>query len=88
VLHVALSDRRFKLDAPTKGRMIAALANRLVAHADELTRLDSAIGDGNQRHNMTRGFEAVIEDLHALTQQSLPDLLRRIGRDARREGRR
>jgi dihydroxyacetone kinase-like protein len=59
--------------------MIAAVAQRLIAHADELTQLDSAIGDGDHGHNMTRGFEAVLKDLDALAQLSLPDFLRRIG---------
>jgi dihydroxyacetone kinase-like protein len=76
---VALPDRRFKPDAATKRRMIAAVAQRLIAHADELTQLDSAIGDGDHGHNMTRGFEAVLKDLDALAQLSLPDFLRRIG---------
>ena len=30
------------------------------AHADELTRLDQAIGDGDHGLNMQRGFKAVL----------------------------
>jgi dihydroxyacetone kinase-like protein len=51
----------------------------VIAHADELTRLDSAIGDGDHGHNMTRGFEAIVGDVDALAILSLPDVLRRIG---------
>ena len=72
-------DRRFTLDAPLKRRMIASVAGQVVAHADELTELNSAIGDGDHGHNMTRGFEAVVADLDALAGLSLPDFLRRIG---------
>ena len=41
------------------GRLIAALADTIAAHADELTALDQAIGDGDHGLNMKRGFEAV-----------------------------
>ncbi len=47
-------------DPSTRRRLIAAVADRVIAHADELTALDSAIGDGDHGHNMKRGFEAVL----------------------------
>lgn len=49
------------------------------AHADELTRLDSAIGDGDHGYNMKRGFEALLNDVGALSDKSMPDALTAIG---------
>lgn len=40
-------------------------AAELKAHADELTALDSAIGDADHGTNMARGFAAVLEKLDA-----------------------
>jgi dihydroxyacetone kinase-like protein len=68
-----------RLDAEQKGRLIAAVANAVIAHAEELTALDSAIGDGDHGYNMKRGFEAVLQNLEALAPMALPDLLKAIG---------
>ena len=73
------TDGGLRLDRERKRRLVAALANRVIDHADELTALDSAIGDGDHGHNMKRGFEAVLEDLDALSAMSLPDLLKAVG---------
>ncbi|RVC41384.1 DAK2 domain-containing protein, partial [Mesorhizobium sp. M4B.F.Ca.ET.088.02.2.1] len=40
-------------------RLIATAADTIAAHAEELTALDQAIGDGDHGLNMKRGFEAV-----------------------------
>ena len=45
------------------GRLVAAVADTIAAHADELTALDQAIGDGDHGLNMKRGFEAVRGEL-------------------------
>jgi dihydroxyacetone kinase-like protein len=66
-------------DAARKKQLIAAVANCVLAHTDELTALDSAIGDGDHGQNMKRGFEAVLQDLQALGAMQLPDLLKAIG---------
>ena len=68
-----------QLDAERKRRLVAAIANSVIAHVDELTALDSAIGDGDHGHNMKRGFEAVLQDLEALSGMSLPDLAKAVG---------
>ena len=52
---------------------------RSIDHADELTALDQAIGDGDHGLNMKRGFEAVLADLPTLAQKPLPDLFKAIG---------
>ena len=46
---------------------LRAAAAELKAHADELTALDSAIGDADHGTNMARGFTAVVEKLDAAT---------------------
>ncbi|MFK8253983.1 dihydroxyacetone kinase subunit DhaL [Ancylobacter terrae] len=68
-----------RLDAARKARLIAAMADVVIAHADELTDLDQAIGDGDHGLNMKRGFEAVRADAAALADKPLPDALKAIG---------
>jgi phosphoenolpyruvate---glycerone phosphotransferase subunit DhaL len=60
------------------GRLIAALADTIAAHADELTALDQAIGDGDHGINMKRGFEAVRADA-TIAGKPLPEALKAIG---------
>ena len=67
------------LNAAARKRLIAAVAERIIAHADELTALDSAIGDGDHGHNMKRGSEAVLAALDEFAAMNPPDCLRAIG---------
>jgi dihydroxyacetone kinase-like protein len=67
------------MDQSLKHRLVEAVAATLIAHADELTALDQAIGDGDHGLNMKRGFEAVRADLASLSAKSLPDMLKAIG---------
>jgi dihydroxyacetone kinase-like protein len=60
------------------GGLIAALADTIASHADELTLLDQAIGDGDHGLNMKRGFEAVRADA-SIAAKPLPDALKAIG---------
>ena len=60
-------------------RLIHAVADDVIAHADELTALDQAIGDGDHGVNMKRGFEAVRADADATAAKPLPDALKAIG---------
>jgi dihydroxyacetone kinase-like protein len=60
-------------------RFIDAVADRIVAHAEELTALDSAIGDADHGLNMKRGFEAVRADRAAILAKPLPEALKSIG---------
>lgn len=59
--------------------LMKACHDVIVAHADELTTLDSAIGDGDHGHNMKRGFEALLSDADAISDKSMPDALTAIG---------
>jgi dihydroxyacetone kinase-like protein len=56
--------------------LISAAADTIVAHADELTTLDQAIGDGDHGLNMKRGFEAVRAEAGA---KPVGDALKAIG---------
>ncbi|MFI0844867.1 dihydroxyacetone kinase subunit DhaL [Mesorhizobium sp. IMUNJ 23232] len=65
-----------RIDLPA---LIAAVADTVSAHADELTALDQAIGDGDHGLNMKRGFEAVRAESATLAEKPLPDALKAIG---------
>jgi dihydroxyacetone kinase-like protein len=60
-------------------RLIDAAVTAIRDHADELTGLDQAIGDGDHGINMKRGFEAVAADAAALTSKSWPEFLKSVG---------
>ena len=60
-------------------RLIAAAADTIAAHADELTALDQAIGDGDHGLNMKRGFEAVRAEADTFAVKPLPEALKAIG---------
>ncbi len=60
-------------------RLIVAVADEVIGHADELTELDQAIGDGDHGINMKRGFEAVRAEASATAEKPLPDALKAIG---------
>jgi dihydroxyacetone kinase-like protein len=65
---------------PTELRaLITAVATTLIAHSEELTALDSAIGDADHGINMKRGTEAVLADLDTITAMPLPEALKAIG---------
>ncbi|PTE10677.1 dihydroxyacetone kinase subunit L [Mesorhizobium helmanticense] len=59
--------------------LISAAADTIAAHAEELTTLDQAIGDGDHGLNMKRGFEAVRAEADQFAAKPLPDALKAIG---------
>jgi dihydroxyacetone kinase-like protein len=59
--------------------LIAACAAAISAHADELTSLDQAIGDGDHGYNMKRGFDALLAETEMLAAKPLPDALKSAG---------
>jgi dihydroxyacetone kinase-like protein len=67
------------LDRAARERLVRALAASVIEHAEELTSLDQAIGDGDHGLNMKRGFEAVLATLPGLADKSLPEMLKAIG---------
>jgi dihydroxyacetone kinase-like protein len=67
------------LDRAAREKLVRALAAAVIEHADELTGLDQAIGDGDHGLNMKRGFEAVLATLPGVVDKSPPEMLKAIG---------
>jgi phosphoenolpyruvate---glycerone phosphotransferase subunit DhaL len=66
-------------DETQRKSLIEGVARQVIAHADELTVLDQAIGDGDHGINMKRGFEAVLADLDSHVAKPLPEALSALG---------
>ncbi|WP_413992570.1 dihydroxyacetone kinase subunit DhaL [Labrys okinawensis] len=67
------------MDQQAKEQLIRAVAATIFDHADELTALDQAIGDGDHGLNLKRGFEAVVAELPGLAAKPWPDLFKAVG---------
>jgi dihydroxyacetone kinase-like protein len=67
------------MDPTVQRRLIEEVANVVISHADELTTLDQAIGDGDHGLNMKRGAMAILERLDDLAAKPLPDALKAAG---------
>lgn len=65
--------------APPLGVLLDTVAARIIAAVEELTALDSAIGDADHGNNMKRGFEAVLADKANSLAKPLPEALKAIG---------
>jgi len=63
----------------TPKELIEAIANIVIAHADELTELDRAIGDADHGVNLTRGFRAVLERMDIIGVMPLGKALGEVG---------
>jgi dihydroxyacetone kinase-like protein len=59
--------------------LIGAVGATLSDHAEELTALDSAIGDGDHGANMKRGFSALSAEGDALSAKPLDEALKAAG---------
>ncbi|MBK8083567.1 MAG: dihydroxyacetone kinase subunit L [Devosia sp.] len=59
--------------------VVLAVSSTIVEHAEELTALDAAIGDGDHGVNMRRGAAAVVAELEAIVAKPLPEALKTIG---------
>lgn len=68
-----------KLDTNRKTKIAQAVADALISHTDELTELDSAIGDGDHGHNMKRGMEAVLAEIGPLAEKPVGEALKAAG---------
>ncbi|QIG48537.1 dihydroxyacetone kinase subunit L [Nordella sp. HKS 07] len=64
---------------PDLGQLLDVAAGRIIAHAEELTTLDSAIGDADHGLNMKRGFEAILADRANILAKPLPEALKAMG---------
>ena len=67
------------MNQPLVHDLIDAVVQTIGTHAEELTALDRAIGDGDHGINMKRGFDAVLATLPDLATKPLPDALRAAG---------
>ena len=63
----------------THVELIRNATQTLIDHVDELTALDSAIGDGDHGFNMRRGAQAIQGVMNELGGQNLNDALRTMG---------
>jgi phosphoenolpyruvate---glycerone phosphotransferase subunit DhaL len=61
------------------GRIIDATSAVIAENAELLTRLDSAIGDGDHGHNMRRGFKEITAQREQLAQLPLGQALQKAG---------
>lgn len=59
--------------------LVVAMCDAIAGHAEELTALDGAIGDGDHGLNMRRGFEAVRAEAGTLEDRPFPEALKAIG---------
>jgi phosphoenolpyruvate---glycerone phosphotransferase subunit DhaL len=60
-------------------KLIAAISETLATHADEVTELDQAIGDGDHLINLQRGIKALTEKQDELTALDWPNAWQKIG---------
>lgn len=67
------------MDQATLRQLIAGVAEAVIAHAEELTALDQAIGDGDHGLNMKRGFEAVLAEVDKTAALPPADALKATG---------
>jgi dihydroxyacetone kinase-like protein len=67
------------MDQALQRRMIETVAMAVIAHVDELTRLDQQIGDGDHGLNMKRGCASVLAELDTLAAKPLPEAMKAIG---------
>jgi dihydroxyacetone kinase-like protein len=62
-----------------RAELVKTVAATIERHAEELTVLDQAIGDGDHGINMKRGFDAVLADVANLSAKPWPDFLKGVG---------
>ena len=67
------------LGTDLRAELVKAVAAVIDRHAEELTSLDQAIGDGDHGINMKRGFDAVLADVANLSAKPWPDFLKGVG---------
>ena len=67
------------MDKTLQRRLFEYVTNALIEHAEELTTLDQAIGDGDHGVNMKRGALAVLGHIDELGAKPLPEALKAAG---------
>ncbi|OZM80338.1 dihydroxyacetone kinase subunit DhaL [Pseudonocardia sp. MH-G8] len=74
-----MADQQVTVDAAALGRWVRAFADAVTAHEEELTRLDSPIGDADHGANMARGMKAVVAKLDDAAPDAPAALLKQVG---------
>jgi dihydroxyacetone kinase-like protein len=67
------------MDGGLASALIDATAAAIAARAEELTRLDQAIGDGDHGANLHRGFQAIAAQRDAMAELELGAALQKAG---------
>ena len=67
-------------DQRTTRELIQAIADTVIANADELTELDREIGDADHGANLERGFKAVLAKIDAISALPINDALCEVGK--------
>ena len=60
-------------------KLLETMAQAVFAGAEELTELDSAIGDADHGLNMKRGFQAVLAEKDNILSKPLPEAINALG---------
>ena len=60
-------------------KLVPPTLNAIIAHADELTELDQAIGDGDHGINMKRGAEKILQEMPAICDKPANEALKAMG---------
>ena len=60
-------------------KLLETMAQAVFANEEELTELDSAIGDADHGLNMKRGFQAVLADSANILSKPLPEAIKAMG---------
>ena len=60
-------------------KLLETMAQAVFANEEELTELDSAIGDADHGLNMKRGFQAVLADRDNILSKPLPEAINAMG---------
>jgi dihydroxyacetone kinase-like protein len=68
------------IDEAMRRRLLEAIVETIAAHAEELTAIDAAQGDGDHGLNMNRGFAAVTAKADAIVAKPLPEAMQEVGR--------
>ncbi|TQM13798.1 dihydroxyacetone kinase subunit DhaL [Pseudonocardia kunmingensis] len=74
-----MADQPAAIDAAALDRWVRAFAAAVAEHEEELTRLDSAIGDADHGANMARGMKAVVAKLDDAAPAGPAALLKQAG---------
>ena len=68
------------IDEEMRRRLLRAVVETISRHAEELTAIDAAQGDGDHGLNMNRGFSAVMAKADAIVAKPLPEAMQDVGR--------